>query len=346
MKGRAAILVEQKKPLVIEEIEMPLLRFGQVLVQVDCSGICGSQIGEINGVKGPDKFLPHLLGHEGSGRVLECGEGVRTVNPGDHVVLHWRKGAGLDGPPPKYKSKFGEINAGWVTSFNEYAVVSESRVTKVPDHLDVEVTAMMGCAVTTGFGVINNNAHLKIGESIVIIGAGGIGLNIVQAAAMVGGNPIVAVDLHPSRLELARSLGATETLLSAKEGAEEAIRALIGSHGADVVVDNTGNPRIIEMAYRLTAETGRTILVGVPAKGDCASIYTLPLHFDKRIEGSHGGESLPEIDIPRYVRLHEAGKLQISQLVGKRYSLDQINEAIEDMRIGRVAGRCMIHMQG
>ena len=98
------------------------------------------------------------------------------------------------------------------------------------------------------------------------------------------------------------------------------------------------------MAYRLTADTGRTILVGVPKKGDCASIYTLPLHFEKRLEGSHGGESMPQFDIPRYVRLHEAGKLPVSPLVGKRYSLEQINEAIDDMRLGRVAGRCMIHM--
>ena len=345
MKGRAAILVEQNKPLVIEEIEMPSLRFGQVLVKLDCSGICGSQLGEISGVKGPDKYLPHLLGHEGSARVLECGEGVRTVKAGDHVVLHWRKGTGLEGPAPIYKSRLGNINAGCVTSFNEYAVISENRVTRVPDSLDVEVTAMMGCAVTTGFGVINNNARLKIGESVVVIGAGGIGLNIVQAAAMVGGYPIIAVDLHSSRLDLARSLGATETLLSTTDGLEEALRALIGPTGVDVVIDNTGNPRVIEMAYRLTSDSGRTILVGVPRKGDCASIYTLPLHFERRLEGSHGGESMPQIDIPRYVRLHEVGKLSIRELVGKRYKLEQINEAIDDMRVGRVAGRCMIHME-
>ena len=344
MKGRAAILVEQNKPLVIEEIEIPSLRFGQVLVKVDCSGICGSQIGEISGVKGPDRFLPHLLGHEASARVLECGEGVRTVRPGDHVVLHWRKGTGLEGPAPKYKSALGEINAGWVTSFNDYAVISENRMTKVPESLDVEVTAMMGCAVTTGFGAINNNAQLKIGESVVILGAGGIGLNIVQAAAMVGGHPIIAVDLHPSRLELAAAIGATQTVLAeAPEALEQTLRSAVGSSGADVVIDNTGNARMIEMAYRLTSDKGRTILVGVPKKGDCASIYTLPLHFEKRITGSHGGESIPEVDIPRYVRLHEAGKLPRSQIVGKRYSLEQINEAIDDMRLGRVAGRCMIH---
>lgn len=345
MKGRAAILVEQRKPLVIEEIEMPPLRFGQVLVKVKCSGICGSQLGEIDGVKGPDKFLPHLLGHEGSGHVLECGEGVRHVKPGDHVVLHWRKGNGLEGPAPQYRSALGTIKAGWVTSFNELAVISENRLTRVPDSLNPEVAAMMGCAVTTGFGAVNNNARLRIGESVVVIGAGGIGLNIVQAAALSGGYPIVAVDLHESRLELARTLGATETLLATGlEVTEEALRELVGSSGADAVIDNTGNPRIIEMAYRLTADTGRTILVGVPKKGDCASIYTLPLHFEKRIEGSHGGEAEPGYDIPRYVRLHESGKLPITQLVGKRYSLEQVNEAIDDMRTGRISGRCMIHL--
>ena len=149
MKTRAAILVEQKKPLVIEEVEVPALKLGQVLVKVLASGICGSQIGEINGVKGPDRFLPHLLGHEGCGTVLEIGEGVRTVKPGDRVVLHWRKGAGLESVTPTYGSRLGTVNAGWVTTFNEHAVISENRVTAVPADFDVEAAALFGCAVTT-----------------------------------------------------------------------------------------------------------------------------------------------------------------------------------------------------
>ncbi len=344
MKCRAAILVELKKPLVIEEIEIPALGFGQVLVQVECTGICGSQIGEIKGVKGPDNFLPHLLGHEAYGHVREVGEGVRFVKPGDPVVLHWRPGAGLPCVPPKFSSRLGLINAGWVTTFNELAVVAENRVTKVPDGLDAESGALMGCAVTTGFGVVNNNARLRIGESILVVGAGGIGLNIIQAAAMVSADPIIAVDLLDNRLELARKLGATHLINSKTCDMEAAVRELMGKDGVDVAVDNTGNVKMIEAAYRLTSAHGRTVLVGVPPKGSEVSLYTLPLHFEKELTGSHGGESRPHLDIPRYASLCLKGKLRLNELVGRRYRLEEINQAIEDMQAGTVAGRCLIHM--
>ena len=141
MKGLAAVLVELGKPLVLEELEIPKLKYGQVLVKVLCSGICGSQIGEINGVKGTDKYLPHLLGHEGTGLVLECGEGVNSVNKDDKVVLHWRKGDGIQSPAPTYHSKnLGTVNAGWVTTFNQYAVVSENRITTIPEDFDSEIS--------------------------------------------------------------------------------------------------------------------------------------------------------------------------------------------------------------
>ncbi len=344
MKGLAAVLVELKKPLVLEEIEIPPLRFGQVLVRVQCSGICGAQIGEINGVKGPDKFLPHLLGHEGTATVLETGEGVRRVKPGDTVVMHWRKAAGIDAPTPAYQSKLGKINSGWVTTFNQMAIVSENRLTPIPKDFDPEVAALFGCAVTTAFGVINNNAQLKIGQSIVVFGAGGVGLNIVQGAAMVGANPIIAVDLYDNRLELAKRLGATHAINSKALDAESEIRKIVGNEGVDVAVDNTGNVKVIELLYRLTSASGRTILVGVPPKESTASIYTLPLHFEKSLFGSHGGECQPDVDIPRYVRLCQAGKLKLKEVVGKRYALTEINQAISDMADGSIAGRAIIDM--
>ncbi len=346
MKSLAAILVEQKRLLIIEEIDVPSPKLGQVLVRVLCSGICGSQVGEINGVKGPDRFLPHLLGHEGAGEVVECGEGVRTVKAGDRVVLHWRKGAGLESVTPVYESRIGKINAGWVTTFNEYSIVSENRVTAVPADFDLETAALLGCAVTTGFGVVNNDAQLAIGQSIAVFGAGGIGLNIVQGAALAGANPIIAVDIFDNRLALAQSLGATHAINSATADPTDAILRIVGSEGVDVAVDNTGNPAVIELACRLTGPRGRTVLVGVPPQDSVAAISTLPLHFEKKLVGSHGGECRPDIDIPRYVRLVRDDRLTFAHLVGKRYSLHEINTAIDDMRTGRLAGRAIVHMAG
>jgi S-(hydroxymethyl)glutathione dehydrogenase/alcohol dehydrogenase len=250
----------------------------------------------------------------------------------------------MESVAPVYESRIGKVNAGWVTTFNEYAIISENRVTPIPKDFDPELATLFGCAVTTGFGVINNNAQLRIGQSIAIFGAGGIGLNIVQGAALSAANPIIAVDLFDNRLELAKSLGATHTINSTKTDAEAEIRKIVGQDGADVVVDNTGNTKVIELAYRLTSSRGRTVLVGVPPKDSSAAIYTLPLHFEKKILGSHGGEAQPDVDIPRYVRLCQEGKLSLGSLIGKRYGLEQINDAIEDMRIGAVAGRAVIRI--
>jgi len=205
---KAAILTALRKPLVVTEIGLPeALDVGQVLVKIHYSGICGSQLGEIDGVKGEDKYLPHLLGHEGSGMVLAIGPGVRHVGPADKVVLHWRKGIGIESPTPAYTWNGSKVNAGWLTTFNEYSVVSENRLTRIPPDSDMEVAALFGCAVTTGFGVVQNSAKLRIGESVVVFGAGGVGLNIVQAAALISAYPIIAVDLYDNRLELARRMG-------------------------------------------------------------------------------------------------------------------------------------------
>ena len=340
---KAAILVEQRKPLVVAEVRLPdHLEAGQVLVRIICSGICGSQIGEIDGVKGPDRFLPHLLGHEGCGVVLAIGPGVRHVKVDDTVVLHWRKGLGIEAATPVYSWEGQRVNAGWVTTFSDHTIVSENRLTPVPADTDPEVAALFGCAITTGFGVVVNDARLSIGESVVVYGAGGIGLNIIQAAALVSGWPIVAVDLHDNKLELARTLGATHTINAAKEDVSAALREIFGATGCDVFIDNTGKPSVIAMGYELTKAQGRVILVGVPRKGDTVSFYSLPLHFGRQLRGSHGGDAVPNLDIPRYLALHREGRVQFNQLVSRRFSLDEINEAIDAMRGGGVAGRCIV----
>ena len=345
MKMKAAILVELNEPLVVAEVELPKeLACGQVLVKVHYSGICGAQINEIEGAKGPDKFLPHLLGHEGSGTVLETGPGVTTVKKGDTVVMHWRRSDGIQSETPTYQWGGREVNAGWVTTFNEYAVVSESRLTSIPKDFDLKLATLFGCAVTTAMGVINNDARVKIGQSVVIFGVGGVGLNIAQAADMVSAHPIIGIDLHDSKLEMARRFGATHCFNSNNTPDPRAeIRKIVGQDGADVVIDTTGNARVIELAYELTHPDGKTILVGVPRKGDNVCIYTLPLHFKKVLTGSHGGSTEPHIDIPRYIRLYQAGKLKLDGLITHEFSLDQINEAIKVVRSGE-AGRCVISM--
>ncbi|MCP4351340.1 MAG: zinc-binding dehydrogenase [Desulfobacterales bacterium] len=345
-KMQAAILTMLKSPLNIEEVDLPeKLEYGQVLVKVCYSGICGSQIGEIDGVKGEDKYLPHLLGHEGSGEVLETGSGVKHVQTGDHVVMHWKEGHGINAAPPTYSWNGQQLNAGYVTSFNEYAFVSENRLTVIPKDFDLKIAPLLGCAVTTGLGVINNNAQLKIGESIVVFGSGGVGLNVIQGAAMSSAYPIIAVDIYDNKLEMAQLFGATHLINSARTSPESEIRKILGPQGADVFVDNTGNTNVIGMGYNLTQSKGRIILVGVPKTGNNISIYSLPLHFGKIITGSHGGESNPSIDIPKYIRLYKSGRLKLNDLITDRFYLDEINVAIEKMRKGEIAGRCLIEIQ-
>jgi len=342
---KAAILVEQRQPLVVAEIELPeRLDVGQVLVRIRTSGICGSQLGEIDGVKGPDRFLPHLLGHEGAGTVVAVGPGVRHVRPDDTVVLHWRPGLGIEAAPPTYRWEGRTVNAGWVTTFNEWAVVSENRVTPILTDSDLDVASLFGCAVTTGFGVVVNNARLRIGESVVVYGAGGVGLNIVQAAALSSAYPVIAVDLHDNRLKLARSLGATHTINARTEDARARIGEILGASGPDVFIDNTGVPEVIQAGYEITRSQGRVVLVGVPKKGANIDIYSLPLHFGKILTGSHGGETVPQTDIPRYQALYRHGRLRLGELITHRFPLTEINTAIAGMRDGSIAGRCLIEM--
>jgi len=341
----AAVLTALNRPLQLMEVSLPeTLAAGQVLVKVQYSGICGSQLGEIDGAKGEDKWLPHLLGHEASGEVLATGAGVRGVKTGDAVVLHWRKGPGIEADTPRLSSGDQMINCGAVTTFSRYTIVSENRVTRIESDSDMQLAALFGCAVTTGFGVIENNAKVRIGEAVVVFGAGGIGLNIIQAAALVGAWPVIAIDRHGNKEALARELGATHFIDSSKENAERAITRLL-PEGVDAFIDNTGQPAIIELGYRLCKPQGRVTLVGVPRKGSNINLHSLPLHFGKSLSGSHGGEAEPAIDIPRYQRLLQAGRIQLAPLVTEIFALDEINTAIERMRSGAIVGRCLIDME-
>jgi S-(hydroxymethyl)glutathione dehydrogenase/alcohol dehydrogenase len=341
---RAAILAQSRAPLVIDEIALPDgLDAGQVLVKVLYTTICGAQINEIDAVKGPDKFLPHLLGHEASAQVIEIGPGVTSVRPGDPVVLHWRPSQGIQSRPPAYTWGDKKLNAGWVTTFNDHAVVSENRMTVIPADFDRKIAPLFGCAVTTAAGVVGNDAKLKVGESVAVFGVGGVGLNVVQFAALAGAHPIVAIDLLEHKLDMARERGATHAITAGKVGdVAAAVRAIVGDKGPDKVIETTGVKGVIEMAYELTHPDGTCVLVGVPHEK--VTISTLPIHFDKVLTGSHGGDARPHVDIPRIIRLVQAGKLSFDGIITHEFPLADINAAIDVVRSGK-AGRVLVSLQ-
>lgn len=341
MIAQAAILRQLNTPLTVEEIVVPAPGVGQVLVEVRASGICGAQIREMSGAKGEDKYLPHLLGHEGAGVILEVGTGVRKVKAGDHVVLHWRKGSGIDADCPVYRSDrtqmYGSdkelVGGGWVTTFNTHALISENRMTVIPKDIDFGVAALLGCAVTTSLGIINNEAKLKMGQSIAVAGVGGVGLNVIQGAAMVSAHPIVAIDLLHQKREMAKEFGATNALFSAD-----------GMHKVDVFVDCTGHPDVIKDGLAALAPGGKLILVGQPREGQ--DIVFEDMQRDYRgitIMDSQGGLTNPDTDIPRYIKLYQAGKLELDKLITHRFPLSEINQAIELMKSG-LSGRIIVEM--
>lgn len=326
MKAKAAILRELNASLSIETIEIPALDVGQVLIEVHAAGICGAQIREITGAKREDKYLPHLLGHEGAGVVLEIGPGVTKVQPGDHVVLHWRKGTGIDAKPPMYQTERGRVGAGPVSTFASHAVISENRMTVVEKGVNFALAALLGCGVTTGLGIINNEAHIKIGQSVAVAGVGGVGLNVIQGAAMVSAYPIIAIDVLESKLDKSIDFGATNLYSSVREM----------KHKVDVFVDCTGVPEVIAAGFAKLNPGGKLILVGQPRQGQDVIFTDIQKDYNgKTILDSQGGLTNPDIDIPRYLRVYNTGQLNLDDLISHRFALSDINQAIEIMKTGQ-----------
>ena len=340
----AAILIETGKPLKIETIRLPKsLTEGQVLVELITSGICGAQLNEIDAVKGPDKFLPHLLGHEGYANVLETGPGVTKVKAGDKVIMHWRPSQGKQSETPKYYLGNAIINAGWVTTFNKHSIVSENRLTKVVTDLDQLFLPLLGCALTTALGVLKNDVNIRKSESLLITGFGGVGLSILQFAKVFGVENITVVDINPDKEKSALELGADKfVIFRNKEQCKKELSEHFDFVGApSVAIETTGNVHAIELCYELTSEIGRVALVGVPKIGNKVSIYTLPLHFGKILTGSKGGQSNPDVDIPEIINLFQSKKLYISNFPIHSIDFENINKGITMIREG-INGRVII----
>ena len=340
---KAAVLRECGQPLSVEELEAPDPGPGQLLVRVAYSGFCRKQLEEMAGIRA-DPYLPHLLGHEGSGVVEAIGDGVEVADVGDRVVLSWIPGPGVQSETPTYGSASGPVNAGWVTTFNQYAVVSENRVTPIRRDMPLRQAALLGCAVPTGAGTFIHEPGVGPESSIAVFGVGGIGLNAIQAAASRDAGMIIAVDVHDSKLKMAREFGATHTVNAGSEDPVDFIKSLTDGGGADFTFESAGLIKTMEQAYEAAnIRTGKAILAGVNPAAEKLSIDPYPLHFGKVLTGTAGGSSKPATDYPRYVDLYREGRWKLDELITHRFSLDEINDAAAVLQSGQ-AGRVIIDL--
>lgn len=342
MKTQAALLVQTGQPLVLAEIETPALKPGQVLVEIAYSGACGTQVMEWRGDKGEDKWVPHCLGHEGTGTVIEAGHAVTKVKVGDKVVLSWIKGSGIEAGGAVYDWDGKKVNAGGVTTFQRHAVVSENRLTLLPPDLPMDVAVLLGCAAPTGMGAVYNVLKVQPGDAVAVFGTGGIGLNALMAAALAGAMPVIGIDPNPTRRALAKIYGATHVIDAAGDVLAE-IKKIV-PQGVDLAVESSGIPAVMEQAINATRQQGgRAVVIGNAKHGAALTLNPGVFNQGKSLLGTWGGDSVPDRDYGRYGRLLSSGRFPVRDLLSKPYSLAQADQALQDLAAGKV-GRPLIDM--
>jgi S-(hydroxymethyl)glutathione dehydrogenase/alcohol dehydrogenase len=343
MKTQAAILVETGRPLVTVELGLPALKQGQVIVEIAYSGACGTQVMEWRGLKGEDKWLPHCLGHEGSGTVVEVGPSVTKVKAGDKVVLSWLKGSGIEAGGAVYDWDGRKVNAGAVTTFMRHAVVSENRLTRVQEGLPMDVAVLLGCAAPTGMGAVFNVLSLRAGDTIAIFGTGGVGLNSLLAAALAGATTIIGVDPSPTRRAFAKMFGATH-VINPEDGDVVAAVKAIAPNGVDVAVEASGLPAVMASAvHSVRAQGGRAVVVGNAAYGAQFTIDPSIFNQGKTLAGTWGGDSQPDRDYARFGALLLTSRFPVRELLSKPYRLADAENALQDLAAGKI-GRPLIDM--
>ncbi len=356
IKGRAAILVEPNKPLVVDEIDFPDPAPDQVLVKLFASGVCHSQIHTMRRPARPHDRFPALLGHEATGVVVAKGSDVSHVKEGDHVITTWVDRNNANTPLPlvnhalndRPQSVFiwhGKEVWGSAATWAEYALASDRVVVPMSRDVPTDVTAIIGCAVMTGAGAILNTLQVRPGQSVAVWGAGGIGLCAIAAAAIVDAHPVIAVDVIADKLAFARRLGATHTVNGQEVDAVQAVRELTGG-GVDFAIDAVGLPhtqeqtlRSVRAGYSGLNRGGSALLIGITPPGARALLDTALFIGNRSFSRTSGGDCRPERDFPLFVRWYLEGKLKLNELVTHRYTLDRINTAVDDIEHGRILGR-------
>jgi Zn-dependent alcohol dehydrogenase len=352
MKTRAAVYVEIGKPMVIDEVELPDPGPTQLLVKLFASGICHTQLHTLHS---PDAKVPTLLGHEATAVVMGTGERVRGIREGDHVTLSFMPRhlpGGVRPELPAVKVRGQELRAsGASATWSDHVVVDQAFVVPIDPTVATDVTAIIGCAVTTGCGAVINTAKVRPGDSVVVFGAGGVGLCAIQAAANVSAGPIIAVDVTDEKLEFAKSFGATHGLNGRNASVVDQIRELTNG-GADFAFDAIGRAETIAQLLPSVRpampgwkpEGGTAVQVGIPRQPVSVGVLGDILPGGKVYRGTFGGSPTPERDYPMYVSWFKSGKLPLDRLVSRRFKLEQINEACDALERGDILGRAIVEM--
>jgi aryl-alcohol dehydrogenase len=357
VKTVAAVIHEKDAPFVLEEVELDEPRPNEVVVRMVAAGICHTDLSVRSGVI---PFpLPAVVGHEGAGIVVEVGSAVRSVRPGDHVLASFTSCGGcvncLSGAPPSCDTFFpmnllgGRRSDGSYTihqnglplnahffgqsSLAQHALVDERSLVKVDESAPLPLLAPLGCGIQTGAGTVLNVLRPKPGSTLVVFGAGAVGLSAVMAAALTAAAHIVAVDVVASRLELAQELGATQTIDARNADVAETLNELTKGRGVDYTIESSGNLVAVSQAVHLLAPRGTCAILGAPPAKSTVPVDVNYMHLGRSIVSFAEGDSVPQVFLPALVRLHELGKLPLERLV-RYYPFADIEKAAEDAHSG------------
>jgi S-(hydroxymethyl)glutathione dehydrogenase / alcohol dehydrogenase len=357
VKTRAAVLWQARGPVDIREVDLAPPQAGEVLVEMAACGVCASDVHVVDGEL-PEP-LPIVLGHEAAGVVREVGEGVERLRPGDHVVLALVPSCGRCRPCREGRRNFCELGGRMaatgtladgtsrlsadgqelhhfnsVSSLAGHAVVPESVAVPIRRDVPLDVAALFGCAVITGFGAVVNTAQVHAGSSVAVWGCGGVGLNCIQAARIAGAATIVAVDLNPERLAMAERLGATALVDAQAEDPVKSVRAATHGLGVDYAFEAIGREQTVNQAWDAARAGGTVVVVGMIPKGQTLTIDPWHFIYEKTFKGCFLGSARINVDIPRLADLYAEGRLELDELVTRRLALDDLPGALDQLRAG------------